>query len=300
MLIMLVVSTDIGSMDTSRRLLNPIFLWFDPTLLPHELYHFNIIFRKFSHVVEFAILAMLVWRTRDLLKSPWPGSGSLRLAGLTLSVCAFFAISTELIQYASRNRAASPWDVLINMAGSTLGLSLVFLVKKLRRKPARKPRILVAGGVNLETAEDTLVLAEIWETVAETKPDVLVVLGSVGPPARAAEWLALLKETAAPARLVIHPGEDGWQSAASSAGVSNLDSAHIEVGGSSLAAGTECLFIKPGPPAIPFVIDFSEAARPREGFRHIGLGIPARGLRFALYDTATGTIEGPFSAALRP
>jgi len=129
MLIMLVISTDLGSMQTSQRLMNPIFLWFNPALNSHDLYFANIVFRKVCHLTEFAVLAMLVWRTRDLLKSPWPGSGTLRLAALTLSVCAFFAISTELIQYASQSRAASPWDILINMTGAVLGLSLVFLIK---------------------------------------------------------------------------------------------------------------------------------------------------------------------------
>lgn len=301
MVLMLVISTDIGSMQTSQRFLNPILLWFDPTLGPDDLYRLNIIFRKACHVTEFAILAMLVWRTRDLLKSPWPEAGTLRIVGLTLAVCAFFAISTELIQYGYRSRAASPWDVLLNMGGSVAGLSLVFLFKKLRRrKPAPKPRILIAGGINLETAEDTLVLAEIWETVVDTRPDMFVVLGSVGPASRAPEWLALLRETAAPARLVIHPGEEGWQSAASAADVSHLDSANIQLDGTSLASGTECLFIKTASSALPFVIDFSKASRPREGFRHIGLGAHSNSPRFALYDSATETMEGPFSAALRP
>lgn len=301
MVLMLVISTDIGSMQTSQRFLNPILLWFDPTLSSPELYRLNIIFRKTCHVTEFAILAMLVWRTRDLLKSPWPKAGTLRIVGLTLAVCAFFAISTELIQYAYRSRAASPWDVALNMGGSVLGLSLLFLFKKmLPQKPAPKSRILIAGGINLMTAEDTFVLAELWETVVDTQPNMLVVLGPVGPASRAPEWLALLRETATPARLVIHPGEDGWQSAASAADVSHMESAHIQLDGTSLASGTECLFIKPKSPALPFVIDFSKASRPREGFQHIGLGAHSNSPRFALYDTATATIEGPFSAALRP
>jgi hypothetical protein len=241
---------------------------------------------------------MLVWRARDLLKSPGPGT--LRTAGLTLAVCAFFAISTELIQYASRSRAASPRDIVINLSGSVLGLSLVLLYRKLRRGRPRKPRILIAGGVNLETAEDTLVLAEIWETVSDTRPDLLVVLGPVGPRRRASEWLALLKETAAPARLVIHPGDDGWQSAAEAAAVGYLDAAHIQLDGASLAAGTECVFIKPAPPALPFVIDGGPNSRPREGLRHVGLGVHDTGPRFALYDGASASIDGPFSAALRP
>jgi VanZ family protein len=134
MLIMLVVSTDLGSMSTSQRLLNPVFLWFNPRLTSYELYQANVVFRKICHVTEFAVLAMLVWRTRNLLKSPWPGSGTLRLAGLTLAICAFFAISTELAQYAARSRSASPWDILLNMFGSVLGLSIIFLLKKWRSK----------------------------------------------------------------------------------------------------------------------------------------------------------------------
>lgn len=301
MVLMLVISTDMGSMQTSQRFLNPILLWFDPSLPSGELYRLNIIFRKACHVTEFAILAMLVWRTRDLLKGPWPKAGTLRIVGITLGVCAFFAISTELIQYAYRSRAASPWDVLLNMGGSVLGLSLVFLFKRMRpRKPVPKARILIAGGINLLTAEDTLVLAEIWETVLDTRPDFLVVLGAVGPASRASEWLALLQETAAPARLAIHPGEDGWESAAAAAEVTHLHSTHLQLDGTSISSGTDCLFIKPQSPALPYAIDFVNSSRPKEGFRHIGLGAHSNSPRFALYDAATEIVDGPFSAALRP
>lgn len=134
MLIMLVISTDLGSMKTSRRLLDPIFLWFDPTLTAKQLWAANVIFRKICHLTEFAVLAMLVWRTKDLLKGPWPRTGTLQLAGMTFGVCALFAVATELIQYAARSRAASIRDVLINLAGSLLGLGFIFLVKKLRRR----------------------------------------------------------------------------------------------------------------------------------------------------------------------
>jgi VanZ family protein len=135
MLIMLLVSTDLGSMKTSRMLMDPIFLWFDPTLTPRQLWDANVIFRRICHLTEFGVLAILVWRTRDLLKSPWPGAGTRHLVGLTLGVCAFFAITTELIQYVVNTRSAKVQDVLINMVGSVLGLFFVFLVKKFRRPP---------------------------------------------------------------------------------------------------------------------------------------------------------------------
>lgn len=299
MFLILVASTDLGSLGMSRRLLNPIFLWFDPRMTPHDLYGANIVFRKASHVIEFAILAILVWRTRDLLKNPWSGSCSLRLAGMVMAVCAFFAVSTELVQYASRNRAASPWDAAINLGGSGLGLAVVFLVKWARqpRHVLKKPRILIASGVNLENAEDTTVLSDIWETVAEARPDILVVLGPVGPVERASEWLALLKETAAPSRVIIHPESPAWQTAADAAGLSSLTSANVELPGLTLAGGIGSIIVTPAPSGTPLVFHTDSAPRNTGGLRQIPLGGAPPGPHFALYDAATGTASSVFSAA---
>lgn len=301
MVLILVASTDLGSLGMSQRLLNPVFLWFDPRLTPHELYQANVVFRKASHFIEFAVLAALVWRTRDLLKNPWSGSCSVRLAGLVMAVCAFFAISTELVQYASRNRSASPWDVAINLSGSCLGLAIVFLVKWIRRprRVLQNPRILIAAGVHLEKAEDTTVLSDLWETVAETRPDIVVVLGPVGPVHRASEWLALLKETAAPSRVIIHPEDSSWRTATDAAGLSSLTSDNVDLPGLTLAGGTGSLILTPTPPGTPLVFHADAAPRNAGGLRQISLGGRTDGPRFALYDAATGTPSGAFSPTER-
>ncbi len=302
MTLILAASTDLGSLEMSRGLLTPILLWFDPRMTPHELYAANILFRKASHVLEFAILAVLVWRTRDLLKNPWPGSCFFRLAGLVIAVCAFFAVSTELVQYASRSRAASPWDVLINMGGACLGLAVVFLVKWARRPPnaPKNPRILIAAGVRLENADDTTTLSDIRDAIAETRPDVFVVLGPAGPVDRASEWLALLKQTAAPSRVIIHPGSVSWRAAAEAAGLASLESAKVELPGVTLAGGAASLILTPQPKGTPLVIHSHSAPQDTEGIRQITLGEGTAGPRFALYETATETATGVFASHFRP
>ncbi len=299
MVLILVASTDLGSLGMSRRILNPLLLWWDPQMSHRDLYAANIVFRKASHVVEFAVLAILLWRTRDLLKNPWSGSCSLRLGGMVLAVCAFFAVSTELVQYASRNRAASPWDALINLGGSGLGLASIFVVKWVRR-PRHQPntsRILIASGVNLEHAEDTTVLSDIWETVAEIRPDIVIVLGPVGPVERASEWLVLLKETAAPSRVIVHPESPAWQTAADAAGLSSLTSGNVELPRLTLAGGNGSIILTPKPTGPPVVFDSDYFSRNAEGLRQISLRGKTPGPHFAVYDVGAGITSGPFSAA---
>jgi Predicted integral membrane protein len=133
-LIMMVVTTDLGSLPNSQRLLNPVFRWFNPKMTPRQLYMANVWVRKSCHVAEFAVLAILVWRARRLMRKPWFGHGTLSSVFVVLTTCGLLALFTEFVQYVSERRSASPWDVLINLGGAVLGVGLVFLFRAIRSR----------------------------------------------------------------------------------------------------------------------------------------------------------------------
>jgi VanZ family protein len=140
MIFILVASTDLGSAGTTFHFLKPILRWLDPTISEDRIYHLNILARKTMHLIEFATLAILVWRTRMAPGIPRRRNAPACAVGLALAVCAFFAVSTEIVQFTMRSRAASVRDVWINMGGAVLGLLLIALVKTLRRaRQAKNP-----------------------------------------------------------------------------------------------------------------------------------------------------------------
>ncbi len=136
--LILAASTEFGAAGRTERLLEPILHWFDPRMSWARIYEINILVRKTAHVIEFAILAVLLWRTRDFLTAPRrPLRDDLRVIGFVYLLTVVIAVSSESVQYTTSTRAASPWDVALNMGGVTAGLLGVLIWKyRQRRVPA--------------------------------------------------------------------------------------------------------------------------------------------------------------------
>jgi VanZ family protein len=97
---------------------------------PNETVDF--IFKKTAHLGEYAILAVLVWQAFSHTLSererwhPW----------VIVSLCAMYAASDELHQRFVAGREPSPRDVLIDIAGASVGLLVVsFILARRRRDP---------------------------------------------------------------------------------------------------------------------------------------------------------------------
>lgn len=134
MVIILAASTGWGSTSNSYHLLRPILRWFDPTITEPEVYRLNLLFRKTMHVVEFAILALMVWKVYRPLRH-FPRPGDLRVAGCALAVALAFGIGSELVQALfPKDRGASVGDVFLDLGGALLGLLIVLAFRRRRPK----------------------------------------------------------------------------------------------------------------------------------------------------------------------
>jgi VanZ family protein len=88
--------------------------------------------RHCAHVGEYAVLAFLMWRAFR-----WGISASMRmptLCGLVLLACALFGASDEFHQTFVKSRTPSVRDVLLDVAGASLGLLIAAIFATRRPK----------------------------------------------------------------------------------------------------------------------------------------------------------------------
>jgi VanZ family protein len=115
-------STDLLSAEHTSRFLVPLLRWLDPRISFATLDLVQTIIRKFGHVTEYAILAVLLWRAlRDgiVLRARMS-----ILFFVVLLACTGFAASDEWHQSFVPSRTSSTRDVMIDICGATVGLLL--------------------------------------------------------------------------------------------------------------------------------------------------------------------------------
>ena len=97
-------------------------------------------FRKFCHLTEYAILALLIWRAirqacGNKSAAPEHGAGgwSWPEAGFALSMVFLYGASDEIHQAFVPNRTAQVSDVLIDTLGGAAGLLALWIVGRWRK-----------------------------------------------------------------------------------------------------------------------------------------------------------------------
>jgi VanZ family protein len=137
-------STDLMSAEHTSRIIEPFLRWLRPDISPEAIAQMQFVIRKCAHVTEYAILAMLFWRAlrrgTSLQMKAIPirlGCASLR-AGFRLRsgqvlfivvwlVCAIFAAGDEFHQSFVPSRTASAHDVMIDICGALIGLTICWM-----------------------------------------------------------------------------------------------------------------------------------------------------------------------------
>jgi len=123
-----IASTDLMSAEHTSRIIGPILRWFNPDVSAATIARVQFFVRKAGHVTEYAILAMLVWR--GLRRGTgWPAKMSILFVGAWI-VCAIFAASDEFHQSFVPSRTASPRDVMIDVIGALVGLTICVAVAR--------------------------------------------------------------------------------------------------------------------------------------------------------------------------
>ena len=124
--IIFIGSTDLMSAEHTSRIIGPILRWFNPAVSLETIAKVQFLVRKTAHLTEYAVLAILIWRALRL-GARWQLKMSILLASL---VCALFAVSDEFHQSFVPTRTASPIDVMIDIIGALIGLTICVAVAK--------------------------------------------------------------------------------------------------------------------------------------------------------------------------
>lgn len=122
-----------GSSEQTSRFLGPLFHWLFPRLSAAAIADMVFTIRKTSHVMEYALLALLIWRAlRQPVRNdtrPW----NWLQARLAFGVSAFYAATDEFHQLFVPSREARVLDVAIDLCGATAGLLLLWWFGRLRK-----------------------------------------------------------------------------------------------------------------------------------------------------------------------
>jgi VanZ family protein len=152
--LILLASSDWFSAAHTRSMLEGFFHWLFPSWTPYSVYKAHLVVRKCAHFFEYAMLAILVMRGFAGAKAPESGppergaeaplslrnagpsarSTSSRSLGMTsvkgialrvVLLCALVATIDEVHQHFVPSRTGSPYDVLLDAAGSTVAMLLL-------------------------------------------------------------------------------------------------------------------------------------------------------------------------------
>jgi VanZ family protein len=126
MAVMFTASADPNSHERSRHIFRPILLWLFPHMSDQEFESIHLVLRKCCHLMEYAILALLVFRALHHSRTSLP-TWSWPRVGVTLLIVFLYACSDEYHQSFVPGRTALFSDVCIDTAGGTIGLFILFI-----------------------------------------------------------------------------------------------------------------------------------------------------------------------------
>src|SRR5436853_3585202 len=118
--VIFVGSTNLMSAGHTSRFLVPFLLWLKPGMSPQTIWVILVAARKCAHMIEYAVLALLLWRA--VRNTAVLGAKMLVAFGAVMLGCALFAASDEFHQTFVKSRTPSVRDVLLDVTGALLGL----------------------------------------------------------------------------------------------------------------------------------------------------------------------------------
>ncbi len=118
--VIFVGSTDLMSAERTSRFIVPFLRWMKPDISLEMLASIHFIVRKFAHLSEYTILALLLLRAAICMSNR--KRSILILCANVWVACVFLAATDEFHQTFVRSRDASVSDIMIDSAGAILGL----------------------------------------------------------------------------------------------------------------------------------------------------------------------------------
>ena len=126
------MSTDTFSAANTSRVLFPILKFLFPVWAPSHYRLVHMMIRKSGHFTEYAVLALLWYRTLQIREKTW----SYKAALLSVSLSALYAATDEFHQSFVPSRTASFGDVAIDSAGALFSMILLWIIAL--RKPVQR------------------------------------------------------------------------------------------------------------------------------------------------------------------
>jgi VanZ family protein len=120
--VIFVGSTSVMSAEQTSRYIVPFLLWLKPGMSPKAIWTIVVVVRKSAHAIEYAVLALLLWRA--LRSVPTVRTRTFVVFGAVLLGCALVAVSDEFHQTFVKSRTPSVRDVLLDVGGAFLGLMI--------------------------------------------------------------------------------------------------------------------------------------------------------------------------------
>jgi VanZ family protein len=136
MALIFALSTDIGSAAHTSRFVEPLLHWLVPGISQKSVDEVHFLIRKAAHLSAYAVLAVLCYRAvasrRQQALQSW--SWTTAAIGLLLSAC--YAASDEFHQSFVPSRGACVRDVMIDICGALIGLSVICAFRWRSRHPS--------------------------------------------------------------------------------------------------------------------------------------------------------------------
>src|SRR5205823_2226969 len=114
-------STDLMSAEHTSRIIGPILRWLHPGISLARIEQVQFVVRKMAHVSEYAVLALLIFRALVNMTRRARFAGAVLI---TLLISGAFAASDEFHQSFVASRTSSVRDVLIDVTGAILGMTI--------------------------------------------------------------------------------------------------------------------------------------------------------------------------------
>ncbi len=130
MCVIFTASGDAESAHHSSIYFEPLMRWLFPSMSQAHIEQLHYAFRKCCHMTEFAALAVLAWwairqpQRNDKRQWRWDE------AGLALGITLLYAASDELHQVFIPSRTGQISDVVVDVIGGAIGLTLLWLAGK--------------------------------------------------------------------------------------------------------------------------------------------------------------------------
>jgi VanZ family protein len=125
-------STDLMSAEHTSRFLVPFLYWLKPSITADAIAQIHFLIRKCSHLIEYAILAILLWRALYRGTNLKIKTSIVYVSVLIAAI--LFAAADEFHQSFVASRTALRGDVVVDVLGAMIGLAIYLALSRTRTK----------------------------------------------------------------------------------------------------------------------------------------------------------------------